>query len=333
MNRHAPHGIRRRSIVGLVLGLTVVAMLGIAAQQAMAYRTYVHGGIDSCAVCHLDGHTRWKPVNEVCNTCHPTYAVPSASTTCWTCHAPGQDMSGARTDASCTSACHLEDGTTITHVGHADRPATCSTCHPLTASLTDPAGSPHHTRPLPPAPTVAGFLPAAAAVGDAVTVTGTGFTGASAVAFNGASAIVFKVISGTRITAIVPAGASSGPITVATLGGTGTSATSLSVITFVKARVTLRVADTSVALGKIVRLSGALSPVSLAGSSVDIAVKLKSNGSWTTTRTTSASTGPTGAYAWVYRNLRKGSYRVRTTMAETAAHSAAHSQTVAFRVR
>ena len=333
MNRHAPHGIRRRSIVGLVLGLTVVAMLGIAAQQAMAYRTYVHGGIDSCAVCHLDGHTRWKPVNEVCNTCHPTYAVPSASTTCWTCHAPGQDMSGARTDASCTSACHLVDGTIITHVAHADRPATCTTCHPLTASLTDPAGSPHHTRPLPPAPAIAEFLPTSAAVGDRVTVTGASFAGARAVAFNGASATEFTVISDTRITALVPAGATSGPITVTTLGGSGTSATSLSVIVFVKAQLTLRAADTSVALGKTVRLTGKLMPASLAGSSVDITVKIESNGSWTTARTTSVSTGPTGAYAWVFRNLRRGSYRVRATVAETAAHSAAHSQTVAFRVR
>ena len=333
MNRHAPHGIRRRSIVGLFLGLTVVAACGIAAQQAVAYRTYVHGGIDSCAVCHLDGHTRWTPVNEVCNTCHPGFAVPSASTMCWTCHAPGQDMSGARTDASCTAACHLVDGTTVAHVAHADRPSTCTACHPLTASLTDPAGSPHHARPLPPAPTVAEFLPVSAAIGDVVTVTGTGFSGARAVAFDHTSATVFTVISDTRITALVPAGATSGPITVTTLGGTGTSASSLGVITFVRAKVSLRVVDTSVALGKTVRLSGALTPASLAVSSVDITVKTRTNGSWKTTRTTSVSTGPTGAFAWACRNLRRGSYRAHAAVAETAAHSAAHSQAVAFRVR
>ena len=80
----------RRSLVGLCVVLAVAAVFGVVAQQAAAYRTYVHGGIDSCAVCHLDGHTRWTPVNEVCNTCHPGYAVPSASTMCWTCHAPGR---------------------------------------------------------------------------------------------------------------------------------------------------------------------------------------------------------------------------------------------------
>lgn len=151
VNSQTARGIRRRrSLVGLVLALAVIAVIGIAAQQALAYTTHVHGGIDTCEACHLNGHTLDTPVNEVCNTCHPGYALPSASTMCWTCHTPGQHMSGARNDASCTSACHLADGTTSTHVAHADRPTTCSTCHPLTASVTDAAGSPHHTLPPPP---------------------------------------------------------------------------------------------------------------------------------------------------------------------------------------
>ena len=60
MNSQTARGIRlRRSLVGLFLALAVVAVTGIAAQQALAYNTYVHGTIDppDCGVCHLNGHT------------------------------------------------------------------------------------------------------------------------------------------------------------------------------------------------------------------------------------------------------------------------------------
>lgn len=180
---------------------------------------------------------------------------------------------------------------------------------------------------------VAGFLPTSGAVGDLVTLTGTGLTGAYAVTFNGTSATVFSVISGAQITAIVPAGATSGPIAVTTLGGTGTSATSLSVIRAVTARVTLRVGTTSIALGKTVRLAGALTPASLAGSRVALTVKVRTNGEWTTARTAFVRTKPAGAYAWAYGPSRRGRYRVRATIAETAAHTAAQSQRAAFTVR
>ena len=242
-------------------------------------------------------------------------------------------MSTTRNDASCTSACHLVEGTTSTHVAHADRPATCSTCHPLTASLTDPAGSPHHTRPHIPAPTIVGFAPASADVGDLVTLTGTELAGAYAVRFSGTPATSFEVISDTKITASVPVGATSGPITVATPGGTGTSATSLNVITTVTARVTLRVRTTSVALGTTVRLAGAVTPASLAGSKVRLTVDVRMNGEWRTARTAVVSTTSSGAYAWAYRPSRRGRYVVQADVAKTAAHTAAHSQWASFTVR
>jgi uncharacterized repeat protein (TIGR03803 family) len=56
------------------------------------------------------------------------------------------------------------------------------------------------------------------AVGAAVTILGTGLTGATKVTFNGTSA-TFTVVSGTEITTAVPAGATTGPVQVATLGG------------------------------------------------------------------------------------------------------------------
>lgn len=83
------------------------------------------------------------------------------------------------------------------------------------------------TTPAPPAtvaaPTVTGFLPATAAIGAAVTITGTGFTKASAVLFHGTAAS-FQVLNATTIIAVVPPKATTGPVSVATAAGTGTSA-------------------------------------------------------------------------------------------------------------
>src|SRR6267142_1475477 len=78
-------------------------------------------------------------------------------------------------------------------------------------------------------PTISGFTPASGPVGTSVTISGTNFTGASAVAFNGTSA-TFSVTSATAIQATVPAGATSGPISVTTPGGTATSSGSFTVV-------------------------------------------------------------------------------------------------------
>ena len=53
-----------------------------------------------------------------------------------------------------------------------------------------------------------------------VTITGSGFTGATAVAFAGVPAVSFKVLSDTSLLAIAPAGTATADITVTTLGGT-----------------------------------------------------------------------------------------------------------------
>ena len=82
---------------------------------------------------------------------------------------------------------------------------------------------------LPPVPTITSFTPGSGVVGAAVTITGTNFTGATAVAFNGTGS-TFSVVNSTQITTTVPAGATSGSITVTTPGGTATSASSFTVI-------------------------------------------------------------------------------------------------------
>jgi DNA/RNA endonuclease G (NUC1) len=80
------------------------------------------------------------------------------------------------------------------------------------------------------APSITSFSPSSGAVGTSVTLTGTGFTGASAVAFNGTNAS-FTVNSSTTITAIVPAGATTGQITVIAPGGLATSSTNFTLTT------------------------------------------------------------------------------------------------------
>lgn len=75
-----------------------------------------------------------------------------------------------------------------------------------------------------PAPTVTGLNPTSGPVGTSVAVTGTNLTGATALTFNG-TASTFTVNSPTSLTATVPNGASTGPVSVTTPGGTGVGPT------------------------------------------------------------------------------------------------------------
>lgn len=82
-------------------------------------------------------------------------------------------------------------------------------------------------------PTISAFSPGSGASGTTVTITGTNFISPSAVRFNGTDAS-FTTNSTTEIVAIVPAGATTGPITVTTPQGTATSSASFTVpISFV----------------------------------------------------------------------------------------------------
>lgn len=78
-------------------------------------------------------------------------------------------------------------------------------------------------------PTITSFNPTAAGVGTIVSITGTNFTGASAVKFNG-TVSQFQVISATQINATIPPGATTGKITVTTPGGTTTSTGTFTVL-------------------------------------------------------------------------------------------------------
>ncbi len=72
------------------------------------------------------------------------------------------------------------------------------------------------------APQITGFEPAQAPIGYPVRVTGINFTATSAVRFNSATAD-FTILSDTELSAVVPASATDGPITVVNPGGSDVS--------------------------------------------------------------------------------------------------------------
>jgi hypothetical protein len=78
------------------------------------------------------------------------------------------------------------------------------------------------------APGIASFTPTSGPVGTSVAITGTDFDAATSVMFNGVAA-TFTVLSATAIQATVPAGATTGPISVTTPVDTSTSGASFTV--------------------------------------------------------------------------------------------------------
>lgn len=103
--------------------------------------------------------------------------------------------------------------------GTADAFATASVTHPV-------VGKPAITRP-GSAPILTGATPSGAAAGAQVSITGSGFTGASgaaAVKFAAVNAASYVVVSDGLIVAVVPAGAAgAAAITVTTPSGTSTA--------------------------------------------------------------------------------------------------------------
>ena len=81
----------------------------------------------------------------------------------------------------------------------------------------------------PPPPAINSFTPTSGPVGTPVDITGANFTGATSVKFNGTADPSFVVNSPTDLTAHVPTGATTGPISVTTPGGTVTSFLSFTV--------------------------------------------------------------------------------------------------------
>jgi hypothetical protein len=151
-------------------------------------------------------------------------------------------------------------------------------------------------------PTITSFSPTSGPVGTSVTINGTNFTGATSVKFNGVTA-TFIVNSATKITATVPTGATTGPISVTTPGGTATSTSNFTVTTARLRSITLSLRRHLVARGVVsVEAGGPTTCVA----SVAVKIQRRSGGRWRTIANT--TTNDSGAYKKRIRD-RAGRYR------------------------
>ena len=142
-------------------------------------------------------------------------------------------------------------------------------------------------------PTITSFTPTTGPVGTSVTITGTNFTGATAVSFNNVNAPGFAVgAGGTSITVAVPTGATTGPISVTTPARPATSATNFTVETAGPTThdrsVTLKLSKHLVAKGKVNSDFGACE------SGVKVKIQRNKSGNWKTIATD--TTGNDGSY-------------------------------------
>ena len=142
------------------------------------------------------------------------------------------------------------------------------------------------------APTITSFTPTIGPVGTVVTITGTNFTGATSVKFNGVSA-TFSVTNSTHIRATVPAGATTGPISVTNPTGTATSATNFTVtgtsVTHDRT-ITLGLRRHLVATGSVTVGDGFMA----CASNVPVKIQRLRDGTWRTIDTT--QTDSAGSY-------------------------------------
>ena len=151
---------------------------------------------------------------------------------------------------------------------------------------------------------ITSFNPTSGVIGTSVVITGVGFTGANAVRFNGTMA-TFKVNTPTQITAVVPAGATTGPISVKKPGShTATSSTNFTVIppTIHPRTITLDLRRHLVARGLVTANDGFAD----CSSNAPIKIQRLRDGRWRTVDTTLTNTD--GVYRERIPN-RAGTYR------------------------
>ena len=141
------------------------------------------------------------------------------------------------------------------------------------------------------APIIGAITPPSGEVGDPVTIFGVALGGASDVQFNGVSAVI-QSYAADRIETTVPAGATSGPISVTTPNGTGVS--SFPFLVGLRAVMTSLDPDSG-RVGDVITIHGAnftgATAVRLGGTG-SAAFSIVDDGTLTATVDSSASTGP-----------------------------------------
>jgi hypothetical protein len=170
--------------------------------------------------------------------------------------------------------------------------------------ITTPAGTGESATAfvVPGTPTVDAFTPASGPSGTQVVITGQSYADVSVVKFNGVSA-TFTIDSATQVTATVPTGAATGPISV-----TNPKGTALSVDPFTVKHVrsiTLSVTGSLLASGVVSVADGTSACVN----GVTVLIQRKISGSWRIVGTTTTATVG-GSYAVAVAD-REGKFRAK----------------------
>jgi len=92
-----------------------------------------------------------------------------------------------------------------------------------------PVTGPTFTIDPSPVPTIKSFKPTSTTAGATVSISGSGFYGASSVKVNGVNVQSFSVVSNAKLSFVVAAGNTTGTVSVTTPGGTATSSTPLTI--------------------------------------------------------------------------------------------------------
>jgi hypothetical protein len=126
------------------------------------------------------------------------------------------------------TGCSIVSGTQLT----ATVPANLRPTSAVGVTVSSPEGTstPFQVQVTVPAPACSAPVPASGQPGTLVTIPGQYFTYARAVAFGGVPAATFSAIDDAHVTAVVPAGAVTGPVAVTTCYGTGSSAAAFTVL-------------------------------------------------------------------------------------------------------
>jgi hypothetical protein len=86
-------------------------------------------------------------------------------------------------------------------------------------------------------------------------------------------------------------------------------------------------------LGKRLTIKGTVTSTSLAGEKITLTVQRKVGAKWRKVTSAARVISTSGAYSWRYKPTKKGSYRLRATIAKTATHAAARTMWHAFKVK
>jgi hypothetical protein len=342
-----------------------------AACQACHTNFLLHPGSD-CWTCHKPGVAPGTTQAACTGVCHmwtgpdtysqtgttPHGATPHLGSNlepCTTCHKtsvsdtnPGQSPhhSGeAAPEAPTCTNCHTTpkfDNAPAPHPPLAASPPPCETCH-VGVSPTHPPAS----QMIKPTLTI-GTAPGTN-VGDVV-VSGTLMNGASGLG----NVHVFLQVKLPGAADFAPLaevntaadGSYTHTVSAATAGAfyraisegeanTGVVMPAIASTERVKATLTLKLSKAIIKLHKSVTATGKLGPVSLAGSSVKVLIQKKKGTKWVRVKppVSKATNATTGAYSLKFKPSTRGTYRMQSSIAKTALHTAAKSPFRSFKVR